>query len=96
MLNANGARPLLVVDGKCGPLTWAAWQKYIGALVVEKVGSPDTRPGPLPPVPMPMPRPGPAPIDIYSEKPPIWREPWFWFVAASAFVLIIAFKSKKR
>ena len=100
---AKGNRALsgvrsLVVDGKCGPLTWAAWNKYITALAAEK-GLPP--PGSKPPVILPFPPQRVPPIiDKYGGypdgKPPIYKEPWFWFVAASALVLIIALRSGKR
>jgi len=93
----RGMKPL-VVDGKCGPLTYAAWLKYSGSEWEEKVGSPDTRPGLLPQVPAPSPWPEPGSRDTKNnEEKPMMQEPWFWFVAVSlGVVLIIALRSKKR
>jgi len=113
--NPRTARPL-VVDGRWGPLTLAAyqaWHEWFNrtpagvqgtngpfqgraplALVWQNVPIP--RPTPPGPPRHPNPLPPIFPGGGAMDKPPIWKEPWFWFTAAAAFVLISAFRSKKK
>ncbi len=90
----TGIRPL-VVDGKCGPLTWAAWTKYIGGIAGEKGLPPPTTKPPVrvPPVIIAEPVYG---LPSASADQPMWKKPIFWVVAVSGVALLILLTKKRR
>jgi len=92
-LNRNMApgQTKLVVDGKCGPLTWAAWQRQ-AAGELEAAGLPKPIPRPRPKFPPPY--PGPLPSQIFQPEP-IYKQKWF-MIAAAGLILLLLLRRKKR
>ncbi len=92
-LNRNMApgQTKLVVDGKCGPLTWAAWQRQANRELKDKgliVPIPPPRPWYPPPNTEPL-------LPMTSQPAPFYQQKWF-MIAAAGLVLLLLLRRKKR
>jgi hypothetical protein len=82
----------LKVDGKCGPATWAAWQRQAAGELEDRGLPPKPIPRPRPK--FPPPHPGPLPSQII-EPQPIYKQKWF-MIAAAGLILLLLLRRKKR